>query len=52
MCECVNTLVGGLLYHEMQAQKYGKSDDSIKNNIGKTDIFRIFAIGKTDIIML
>lgn len=52
MRKCVNTLVGGLLYHEMQAQNYGKSDNLIKNNIGKTDIFRIFAIGKTDNIML
>jgi len=52
MCECVNTLVGGLLYHEMQAQNYGKSDNLIKNNIGKSDIVRIFAVGKSDIIML
>jgi hypothetical protein len=51
-CECVNTLVGGLLYHEMQAQKYGKSDDSMKNNIGKSDNIRIFAVGKSDNIML
>ena len=52
MRECVNTLVGGWLYHEMQAQNYGKSDDLTKNNIGKSDIIRIFAVGKSDNIML
>lgn len=52
MRKCVNTLVGGLLYHEMQAQKYGKSDDSMKNNIGKSDNIRISAVGKSDIIIL
>ena len=48
----VNTLVGGLLYHEMQAQKYGKSDDLMKNNVGKSDNIRIFAVGKSDITIL
>ena len=36
----------------MQAQKYGKSDDLTKNNVGKSDISRIFAVGKPDNIML
>lgn len=37
---------------KMQAQNYGKSDDSMKNNIGKSDNIRIFAVGKPDNIML
>lgn len=36
----------------MKTQNYEKSGDLMKNNIGKSDIIRIFAVGKSDNIML